>query len=80
MRSLIERLKRLFERKQYWLLVIEGQGVRRNTLSDKSPAVFAAEHSSLRILVLNAIRISKRDFDESRKVLQEQKSSSKKAD
>lgn len=69
MKRLIDRLKRLFERKQYWLLTIMFDGVYASMFSDKNPAVKIAELEGQRIVLMYAVRVSKRDYDRGREIL-----------
>lgn len=71
MRSLIERLKRLFERKQYWLLTVMSSGVYYSMFSDKSPAVQIAELSAGKVVLMYAVQVSKKDYDRGRAILAE---------
>ena len=80
MRRLFERLRGLLRRRQYWLLTIQMGGTTANMFSDKSPGVASAEYYGSRMVVLNAIRLSKRDYDDGRKVLQEQRSADRNRD
>lgn len=79
-RRLCEWLMGLVRRRQYWLLAVQVGGTTCNMFSDKSPGVTSAEHFGSRMVVLNAIRLSKRDYDDGRKVLQEQRSADRKRD
>lgn len=74
MRRLIERLKRLFERKQYWLLTVMSSGVYYSMFSDKSPAVQIAELSVGKVVLIYAVRVSKKDHDRGRAIIAEMRS------
>lgn len=69
MKRLLLFLKSALSREQYWLVTFTTNGVTRNALIDRSPAVFSAEGFRSKACVTYAIRLRKADYERAREVL-----------